>query len=446
MNVVVMRMSKKNYILDTNVLMTSPSCIEELGSNNIIIPLVTIEELDNNKQGTDIRNINARKITRKLDSYRIKGNLVKGVKTEAGGIIKVAYKTDFGGFPEFLDIKKPDNIILAVANNIKHSYGKNVFLISNDINVRIKASSLDINVEPYEADNVINTNDGIYQGTRDLLVDEEIINLFYEKGKVKIQSENFYPNEFITLISNSNEKHQALTRYCNKNKELVKLEYDNRIAFGIKAKNKEQKYLFEALFNPNIKLVTVNALSGCGKTLCSIAYSLEETINNSTYSKAYIGKMMVDIGKDMGALPGDLSEKSYHHLMNYYDNIEFILSLKEEKEKNRITVDYLMELANMEIQALNFIRGRSISGVMIFDEMQNSTRKEIKALITRMNDENSKLILLSDLNQIDAKFINEQNSGMTHVIEKFKDQEVSAHITLRKTERGKLADLAAKLL
>lgn len=442
-------MARKVYVLDTNTLMLNPNALEDFEDNDIVIPIKVIEELDKNKRGFENRNINARSSARKIDEYSSKGDITKGVKMQSGGTLKVVPYTDWTSFPESFDKEIADNIILATAFYVDHRSGsKKVILVSNDVNVRIKARSLGLNVELYEGENVVNSNDGLYQGIKEIYVNDMYINDFYKQGFVEVPKHKFYPNEFVTLINSSNEKQQALTRYCNKKKKLVKLEYGDRYMFGIRAINKEQQYLFEALMHPDIKLVTCNALSGCGKTVVSLAYALQSTLEDKLYPKVYIGKMMVDLGKDIGALPGTLEEKTMPQLMNYMDNMEFLLSLNNEKDDEKVkqTIKYTMELANMEIQVLNFIRGRSIRGLLIFDEIQNASRKEIKAIITRMNDEDSKLILLSDTNQIDSKYLNEYNNGATHVIEAFKDQSIAAHVTLKKTERGTLAELGSKLL
>jgi PhoH-like ATPase len=435
---------KKIYVLDTSVCLTDADCLTSFENNDIVVPLKVLEEIDHNKKRQDGAGINARKTIRMLDSYREKGSLHKGVRIAKGkGIIQVkGYDVD--ALPKEYDPATPDNQIIATAlTERKQNEKRKVIVVSRDINMRVKCDSIGLLSEDYVEGQIVKDTSYVYTGTTSHLVDEQVIDRFYSKEDVTLEKDEIklYPNQFVMLVSNSNEKKTALARFVNYSTPLQRVPQKIDGIWGVHPKNKEQAFALDLLMNPEIDIVTLVGKAGSGKTLCAIAAALEQTMNeNSIYKRVIVSRPVQPLGKDIGFLPGTMEEKMSPWLAPIEDNLRFLMGNDKE------TLQMYMDNGTIEIEALTYIRGRSIADAfIIIDEAQNLTIHELKTIVTRVG-EGTKIVLTGDIEQIDNVYTDETSNGLTHAVEKFKNYELSGHIILQKGERSKVATLAAKVL
>tara|TARA_R100000008_G_scaffold372_2_gene345 strand:- start:34163 stop:35497 length:1335 start_codon:yes stop_codon:yes gene_type:complete len=444
-------MAKKNYVLDTSVYLTDSSALYKFGTNDVFVPLKVLEEIDKHKKRQDSVGVNARQTIRILDSLRERGNLQDGVRIQKGkGILKVM---SYGclknaQFPPDLNIKIPDHTIIATALAVQNEYsGRKSIVVSRDINMRVICDSIGIKTEDYITEKVVTSSDELYTGVVNHLVDDEIIERFYNDEEILIEEEEtegvWHPNQYIMLISNANEKKTALARFQNYRAPLRRIIHKKLPDWNIDARNKEQAFAIDMLMDPNIKIVTLVGRAGSGKTLCAIAAGIQQTIglraDNNHYDRLIVSRPVQPLGKDIGFLPGTMEEKMLPWLMPIQDNLKFLMS-------DRTSLEMYMEKGKIEVEALTYIRGRSISNAfIIIDEAQNLTQHEIKTIVTRIG-EGSKIVLTGDVEQIDNVYVNETSNGLVHAIEKFKNYPISGHMTFKKGERSELATLASKVL
>ena len=437
-------MAKKTYVLDTSVYLTDASAINSYGNNDILIPLKVLEEIDNNKKRQDSVGAHARDLIRILDSLRQNGDLRKGVRLGKGKGIVFVRNYDPALLPSDLDPKTPDNQIIGTAlTEMDASPKRKVVLISRDINMRIKCDAVGIPSEDYNRDQVVSDRSLLYTGVKHHLVDEQIIDRFYSKEEIFLEEDEveILPNQFVMLVSNSNEKKTALAKFENYQTPLKKIiEYKD--VWGVRPRNKEQDFAMNLLMDPNIEVISLVGKAGSGKTLCAIAAGLEQTIEGDSeapYRRLIISRPVQPLGRDIGFLPGTMEEKMAPWISPIRDNLEFLMGDKR-------TLDMYVEQGIIEVEALTYIRGRSISkAYIIVDEAQNLTSHEIKTILTRVG-EGTKLILTGDIEQIDNIYVDEVSNGLSYAIEKFKKYELSGHMTLLKGERSRVATLAAKIL
>jgi PhoH-like ATPase len=438
---------KKNFVLDTSVYLTSAESIYSYGNNDIVVPLKVLEEIDKHKKRQDVVGANARSAIRIFDELREKGNLSEGVRLAKGkGIIKVvSYSEQINKFnlPLALDFGTADHIIMATAIEEKKLTKRKVILVSRDINMRVIANSLGISTEDYIVQNIIVNRDQLYSGLTEKLVDDEFIDQFYEKQEMYL-NENLKPNQFVMLISNSNEKKTALARYTNKSeplKQLIRFDNGRKDVMGIKPKNKEQSFALDLLLDEKVPVVTLVGRAGSGKTLCAIAAGLEQVLDsNTSYNKLIVSRPVQPMGRDIGYLPGNITEKMDPWLKPIQDNLEYLMGYKKEM------VEMYIKQGKIEVEALTYIRGRSISNAFIcIDEAQNLNAHEIKTIITRVG-EGTKIVFTGDIEQIDNVYVNETSNGLAYVVEKFKDFYLAGHVMLNKGERSTVATYAADCL
>ena len=435
---------KKVYVLDTSVCLTDADCLTSFENNDIVVPLKVLEEIDHNKKRQDGAGINARKTIRMLDSYREKGSLHKGVRIAKGkGIIQVkGYDADV--LPKEYDANTPDNQIISTAltERTLHKRRK-VIVVSRDINMRVKCDSIGLLSEDYIEGQVVKDMSYVYTGTTSHLVDEQVIDKFYSREDVILDKDEIklYPNQFVMLVSNSNEKKTALARFVNYSTPLQRIPQKKDGIWGVQAKNKEQAFALDLLMNPDIDIITLVGKAGSGKTLCAIAAALEQTMEgDNIYKRVIVSRPIQPMGKDIGYLPGTMEEKMNPWLAPIEDNLRFLMGNDKE------TLQMYMDSGTIEIEALTYIRGRSIANAfIIIDEAQNLTIHELKTIVTRVG-EGTKIVLTGDIEQIDNVYTDETSNGLTHAVEKFKDYELAGHIILQKGERSKVATLAAKVL
>ena len=436
---------KKTYILDTNVFLTNANSIFLYKNNDIVVPLKVLDEIDKHKKRQDGVGVNARNTIRILDSLRAKGNLHKGVRLGTG--LGKLFVKDYAlqDVPSGFDMASADNQIICTAlTEIHNSSRRKVIVISRDINMRVKCDSLEIKSEDFITEDIIENTDELYTGVLSHLVDDQLIDRLYEGEEIFFDKEDviIQPNQYVMLVSNANEKKTCLAKFKDYNDPIKKVHGYSDGVWNVSPRNKEQMFALDLLMDPNIPIVTIIGRAGSGKTLLALAAGLEQVLEerNKNYKKLVVSRPVQPVGKDIGFLPGTLEEKMSPWLMPVQDNLEYLMS------GNRSTMELMFENGTIEIEALSYIRGRSISNAyIIIDEAQNLSVHELKTIITRVG-ENTKIILTGDIEQIDNVYLDATSNGLSHAIEKFKSQPLAGHITLKKGERSKTATLAAKIL
>jgi len=436
---------KKTYVLDTSVYLTNAECIYAFENNDIHVPLKVFEEIDKHKKRQDAVGAQARKIIRIWDELRCRGSIDKGVRIRKGlGIIKSISASGITGedLPSDLDTSIPDHLIIATALKAQRESTRKVILVSRDINMRVIADAVGLTSEDFQNNQIVDNSESIFEGYTTILVDDQVIDRFYEKQSVYLDNEGLFPNQYVMMVSSANEKKTALGRYINDSMPIRQLLSSKQKVWGIKPRNKEQQFLMDALMDPKIQIVTAIGKAGSGKTICAIAAGLEQTIDEvrQEYTRVIVSRPVQPLGKDIGFLPGTMEEKMSPWLMPIQDNLQFLMG------NDKITLDIYMQKGTIEIEALTYIRGRSISNAfIIIDEAQNLTTHELKTIITRVG-EGTKIVLTGDVEQIDNVYIDATSNGLTHAVEKFKKFELASHVTLLKGERSKVATFAAQNL
>ncbi len=438
---------KKTFVIDTNVLLHDPHAIFSFQDNDLIIPIVVIEELDKFKKGIDEIGRNARQVSRILDELRHKGKLSQGVELDSGGSLCVELNHQSADrLPNELVADKADNRILATALNLMHD-NRPVVLVTKDTNLRIKADALGLKAEDFETDNV--SLDEFYSGETELAVEPGAIDEFYARGEfTPPPGTKLFPNEFALLKNSANPSQTALARYQQQKNVLVPIVNVKHGVWGINARNKQQQFALDLLLNDEINLVTLVGKAGTGKTLLALAAGLEKTIENRAYQRLVVSRPVFPLGKDIGFLPGDIEEKLRPWMQPIRDNLDFLMgaSTVAGRAKGKKDLQGLFDLGMIEVEPLTYIRGRTMPNqYLIVDEAQNLTPHEIKTIITRAG-EGTKVILTGDNQQIDNPYINSSSSGLSFVVDRFKEEPISGHITLTKGERSELAELASTLL
>lgn len=437
---------QKYFVLDTNVLLHNADSINSFADNVVVLPMSVIEELDTFKSLNNELARNARQVIRSLDHLRERGHLGKGVKMDHGGSLMIYYEKDL--LDHGLDMHKADNRILGVAYTLAQQKKKVIF-VSKDINARLKADSLGIEVQDFEKQKV--NFDELFSGHCEILVSAEEINRFYKEKELQVPSCATSPNEFVLLVDEGDEKHSALSRSRGDGR-LVPLFPDYNEAFGLKPRNKEQRMALELLLDPEILLVTMVGQAGTGKTLLALAAALEATINLQRYDRILVSRPIIPMGKDIGFLPGDKDEKLAHWMQPIFDNLTFLLGPSgrrageagEQSVKQK--VEKLLHDNVIELEALTYIRGRSIPHqYVIVDEAQNLTPHEIKTIVSRAG-EGTKVVLTGDPYQIDNPYLDSSSNGLTYTVERMRALDIHGHITLQKSERSTLAGAAASYL
>ncbi|AOZ91698.1 PhoH family protein [Paenibacillus crassostreae] len=442
---------KKIYVLDTNVLLHDPNSIFSFEEHNVVIPAVVLEEIDSKKRNADEIGRNARTVSRLLDGLREHGHLHSGVKLPNGGILKVELNhRSFLKMQETFGEINNDNRILAVALNYQLEEEQKaepipVVIVSKDVLVRIKADVLGLNTEDYLTDRTASASD-LYSGYSTIKVHPAIIDEFYSNRFLTIDtlqlSYSLYSHEFIILKDEMGSGKSALLKVNSECTRLEPLYLGNEPVWGLSARNAQQRMALELLLNDDIPLVTITGKAGTGKTLVALAAGLSKVEDEHKYKKLLIARPVVPMGKDIGYLPGEKEEKLRPWMQPIYDNLEFLFETKRSGDIDKI----LMGLGSIQVEALTYIRGRSIPGqFIIIDEAQNLSRHEVKTIVSRAG-EGSKVILMGDPEQIDHPYLDASSNGLSYIVERFKEEQISGHITLEKGERSKLAQLAADLL
>ncbi|MDP2423629.1 MAG: PhoH family protein [Bacteroidales bacterium] len=439
----------KIFVLDTSVILYNHSSINSFEDNDIAIPITVLEELDNFKKGNEIINFEAREFIRIIDKLSLNNTLQDWIRlgNSKGGSFKVVMNESAENLPvdarKIFDENKPDHRILNAALLMQYKYPqRKVILVSKDINLRLKAKSLNIPAEDFKTGKIKDI-EGLYSGK--VLIeglDKEIIDLLYQDGFCEANQlgiENPIPNQYYIL---KNTRTSALAFFNPLTEKVERVE--KRSAYRINPRNAEQVFAIHALLNPNVRLVTMQGVAGTGKTLLTLAAAMEQRRN---FKQIYLSRPIVPLSnKDIGYLPGDIKSKVNPYMEPLYDNLKFIQNQYSEKDKEYKVITESLENEKLMIQPLAYIRGRSISNVFfIVDEAQNLTPHEIKTIITRAG-ENTKIIFNGDIYQIDTPYLDSQSNGLSVLIDKVKYHPIYAHIRLEKGERSELANLANDML
>jgi len=442
---------RTTYVLDTNVLLFDPNAMGVFEANDLVIPITVIEEVDRFKKDLNETGRNARLISRRLDEMRRRGSLSKGVPLDGGGTLRVQMPVAGANLPRSFGPRTNDNMILSTVLSVADKAEQRVVFVTRDTNMRIKADALGIPAEDYQHAHV--EMDERYTGAGEHLVDAETIAELYRNGHLPMEAaeareHGWYPNQFLMLRSLQSAKQTALTRYDQKRDRLQIVGRYNEGVWGIHARNKEQLYAFDLLLDSSISLVTLDGYAGTGKTLMALACGLKQVTDEQRFRRLVVSRPIFPLGRDIGFLPGSLSEKLNPWMKPIFDNLELLVGGGRDRSGNVSTPNYqaLIDQNMLQVEPLTYIRGRSLPHqYLIVDEAQNLTPHEVKTVITRAG-ENTKVVLTGDPYQIDNPYVDATSNGLTYVVERFKENPVAGHVTLRKGERSELAELAATLL
>lgn len=439
--------TKKNFILDTNVILHDFKCLENFEENDLYLPFVVLEELDKFKKGNEQINFNARAFVRELDQITDDNLFTEGADlgVRFGKLYIVNSSLENPKLQAVFPERTPDNRILSVVMNVSEKNpDMKTILVSKDINLRMKARSLGILAEDYINDKVTNVDvfeqgETVFDG-----IDPDLIDRIYSQppgvdfGEFEIKTQ-IRPNQCFILKSDRNS---VLARYNPFTHKIKKI--DKGINFGIQPRNAEQAFAFEVLNDPEIKLVGVTGKAGTGKTLLALASALKQ---NNIYRQILLARPIVSLSnKDIGFLPGDEKQKVAPYMQPLFDNLNVIKSQLRSNSTDLRALEELQKSERLEIEALAFIRGRSLTETYcIIDEAQNLTPHEIKTIITRAG-ENTKMVFTGDLQQIDQPYLDSQSNGLAYMIDRMSGQNLFAHVNLVKGERSELSELASNIL
>ncbi len=438
---------KKIFVLDTSVILYAHDSILNFAEHDVGIPITVLEELDTFKKGNDTKNFEAREFTRLLDNLAA-GKLLQDwnpLNGKTKGKFKVLMDMDntIDAHKVFGE-RKNDHSILNAALSLKEAENKRqVILISKDINLRLKAKSLDLPAEDYETGKIKNVST-LHTGKYEMdNVTSDVIDDIFKKGstdkKNVLGRKKSIANSYYILKSNKNS---VLSRYNSTERTIQKVE--KMPVYGIKPRNAEQTFAIHAMTNPDIKLVSINGVAGTGKTLIALASALEQRRN---FKQIYLARPIVPLSnKDIGYLPGDIKSKLNPYMEPLWDNLKLIQSQYKEGDKEFKAITDMVNQEKLMITPLAYIRGRSLSNIFfIVDEAQNLTPHEIKTIITRAG-ENCKIVFTGDIYQIDTPYLDSQSNGLSYLIDRIQNHPMYAHVTLEKGERSELANLANELL
>lgn len=440
-------MGKKNFVLDTNVILHDYNCIEKFEENDIYLPIVVLEELDKFKKGSDQINYNAREFVRELDALTSNDLFLKGASLGEGkGTLYIVTGDKYMDKVELsFSEKTADNRILSCASWLSDTKPKmKTVLVTKDVNLRMKARALGIQVEDYINDKVVNVD--IFERAQDTYedIDPDLIDKIYatpgglDVDELEINSK-LDPNECFILKSTRNS---VMARYNPFTGKIERVEKGSN--YGITPRNAEQSFAFEVLNDPDVKLIGITGKAGTGKTLLALASALKQA---AMYKQVLLARPIVSLAnKDIGFLPGDEKQKVAPYMQPLFDNLNVIKSQFAASSPEVKRIDEMQKENKLVVEALAFIRGRSLSETFcIIDEAQNLTPHEIKTIITRAG-EGTKMVFTGDIQQIDSPYLDAQSNGLAYMVDKMKGQEFFAHINLIKGERSQLAEMAANLL
>jgi PhoH-like ATPase len=438
---------KKNYLLDTNVLLHDPNCLVSFQDNNVLIPIEVIEEIDRFKRESTELGRNARTVSRMVDAWRARGHLGDGVQLPGGGIFRIIFEKKtlptaaaaISGIP-----RSVDNLILARGLSVREAEPDlPLVVVTKDINLRLKADAVGLPAEDYETDRVQLSE--LYSGIIEKPATPAMLAKFKSEQELPLpEGTGYRPNEYVVLLDEANPKRSLLAKVDLSGSRLVPILDSRDGVWGIKPRNREQHFALDALLDDRIKLVTLMGKAGTGKTLIALAAGLRKTVVDREFRRVLVARPTVSMGKEIGFLPGTLEEKLGPWMQPIHDALELLSDLNMGQESRR-SAD-LMRNGNIVVEALSYIRGRSIPHqFMIIDEAQNLTPLEVKTIVTRVG-QGTKIVFTGDPWQIDNPYVDSSSNGFVHLIDRLRGQALTAHVQLEKGERSELAELAANLL
>jgi PhoH-like ATPase len=435
-----------NFVIDTTILLYDAGAMFTFGANNVVIPITAIEDIDRFKKDVSETGRNARQASRYLDALRRKGSLVDGVGLDGGGKLLVRTSIERGLKQMALSLQQRtrDNLILATALDLKLESDLPTVLITKDIYLRIKGDALGLHVEDYESERV--DIEELYAGSIEIKVERGMVDALAGGLAIPIH-ERLLPNQYVTFIDDEEPAHVAYGRFDMEKREVKPLlPGTTPVNLRITARNREQAFAIDALLDDTIGLVTMVGKAGTGKTLLAVAASIFKTVDENEFTRILVSRPTLPMGQDIGYLPGTVEEKLTPWMYPIADNVELIMRTEARGRRGARGFRELVEMGILVVEPLTYIRGRSIQNqYLIVDEAQNLTPHEIKTVLTRVGD-GTKIVLTGDPYQIDNPYIDSSSNGLTYVVEKFKKERVSAHITFAKGERSVLSELAANLL
>jgi PhoH-like ATPase len=446
---------KKNYVLDTNVLIYDPQAINKFEDNDVIIPIFVIEEVDQFKREGTERGRNARTVCRLLDELRARGGkLAEGVPLDGGGSLRVAVPQRRPELNSALDKTAQDQAILQTAIDVmEHDTSRPTIFVTMDTNLRIRADALGVATENYENQRV--NMEQLDHGVVEVDLDPQEVDRFFHDGQLTVPAEyKLAANACVLLRDRKSPSHTALGRYHADKQLVLPLRVPAAGVMGLRPKNKEQTFAFELLLDNSIRLVTVLGKAGTGKTLLALAAGLKRTVDDEVYTRLLVSRPVIPLGRDVGYLPGDIEEKLNPWMQPIFDNLELLYQSgsKESTKKGDAKRDgsrsfvELLDRGQLQIEPLTYIRGRSLPHqFLIVDEAQNLTPHEVKTIITRCG-EGTKIVLTGDPFQIDNPYVDSTTNGLSVAAHRFKGQPLAGHVVLSKGERSELAEIAANLL
>ncbi len=435
---------KKNYVLDTNVLLHDPQAVFRFEDNFVIIPIYAIEEVDQFKREGSERGRNARAIARLLDELRERsGSLSNGVPLDSGGTLRVALPSKRPELPSAIDRTTMDQAILQTAFDVRENDGgRPTVFVTMDTNLRIRADALGMVAQTYENQRV--EVDRLTSGMVEMELDGESIDAFFREGRMPAREPPPPANSCLLLRDRSNPSHTALGRYDATKRAITSLRVPREGVMGVRPRNKEQSFAFDLLLDESVRLVTLVGKAGTGKTLLALAAGLKRTMEDGAYTRMLVSRPVMPLGRDLGFLPGDVDEKLNPWMQPIFDNLEFLFSTGSRKGPRAYAE--LLESGQIQVEPLTYIRGRSLpQQFIVVDEAQNLTPHEVKTIITRSGD-GTKIVLTGDPGQIDNPYVDSASNGLTIAAERFRGEKLAAHIVLAKGERSELAELAANML
>lgn len=436
---------KKNYVLDTNVLLHDPQAIFKFEDNDLFLPIYVIEEIDQFKRDASERGRNARTVVRLLDGLRERGGaLSEGVPIGDGGSLRVYVPPKKPTLPIALNPSSGDHAILQTAIELRDATpDRPTIFVTMDVSLRIRADALGLTTQTYENQTV--DVDALDPGVVELQLEAEQLARFFADGQIEVDDSQALLANVSVMLRGPNER-TGLGRYDAAKRIVRSLVTPREGIVGIRPRNREQAFALDLLLDDNVRLVTLLGMAGTGKTLLALAAGLQRVVEDGAYSRLLVSRPVMPLGRDLGFLPGNVDEKLGPWMQPLYDNLEYLLVGGGARRRGMRGFEELLDSGQLQVEPLTYIRGRSLpQQFVIVDEAQNLTPHEVKTVITRCG-EGTKIILTGDPFQIDNPYVDASSNGLTVAADRLKGEPLVGHILLTKGERSPLSNLAANRL